>query len=161
VFDLDDTLLDHGALREDAYSALFRLKEANLVLVACTGRPAGWGELLVRQWPIDALVAENGGVGLVREVSGEHVRAEVAIGANEREGRAALKAIADEILRSVPEVALADDNDARWTDVTLDVGEYRRASQHAIRTVCALAEARGAHTIASSVHVHLAWTAVD
>jgi len=42
IFDLDDTLLDHGALTEAAYSALFRMREAGLRLIACTGRPAGW-----------------------------------------------------------------------------------------------------------------------
>ena len=41
IFDLDDTLLDHGALGEAAYSALFRLRASGLRLIACTGRPAG------------------------------------------------------------------------------------------------------------------------
>src|SRR5262249_59883715 len=67
VFDLDDTLLDHGELAEAAYRALFRLREAGLRLVACTGRPAGWGEVLARQWPIDAVVVENGAVAFVVE----------------------------------------------------------------------------------------------
>ena len=59
VFDLDDTLLDHGALSEEAYGALFRLRASGLRLIACTGRPAGWGEILQRQWPVNATVVEN------------------------------------------------------------------------------------------------------
>ena len=55
IFDLDDTVLDHGALTEIAYGALFRLREAGLRLVACTGRPAGWGEVLARQ-PAEAML---------------------------------------------------------------------------------------------------------
>jgi hypothetical protein len=71
IFDLDDTVLDHGALTEAAYGALFRLRETGLALIACTGRPAGWGEVIQRQWPIDATIVENGAVALVREQEGD------------------------------------------------------------------------------------------
>ncbi len=64
LFDLDDTLLDHGRLGEEAYGSLFRLRESGLRLVAVTGRPSGWGEMLVRQWPIDGAVTENGSIAL-------------------------------------------------------------------------------------------------
>ena len=67
LFDLDDTLLDHGRLPEEAYRSLFRLKDAGLRLFAVTGRPAGWGEVLARQWPIDGVVTENGAIGYARE----------------------------------------------------------------------------------------------
>src|SRR6478736_1444803 len=70
AFDLDDTLLDRGKLSEAAYSALFRLKESGLSLVAVTGRPSGWGEVIARQWPIAGAVTENGAVHVVREGKG-------------------------------------------------------------------------------------------
>jgi hypothetical protein len=54
LFDLDDTLLDHGLLSVEAYSALHRLSGAGLRLLAVTGRPAGWGDVLARQWPVAA-----------------------------------------------------------------------------------------------------------
>ena len=47
LFDLDDTLLSHGVLTRAAYDALWDLRDAGLALVAVTGRPSGWGELLV------------------------------------------------------------------------------------------------------------------
>src|SRR5262249_39675959 len=62
LFDLDDTLLDHGQLGEAAYSALFRLREAGLELYVVTGRPLGWVRLLARLFPLDGGVGENGGV---------------------------------------------------------------------------------------------------
>lgn len=43
LFDLDDTLLSHGVLTEEAYSALWLLRRHGLRLVAVTGRPSGWG----------------------------------------------------------------------------------------------------------------------
>ena len=43
LFDLDDTLLDNGAAREAAYSALFRLSESGLVARRGDGSTRGVG----------------------------------------------------------------------------------------------------------------------
>ena len=53
LFDLDDTLLSHGLLTRAAYDALWDLHDAGLRLVAVTGRPCAWGEVLARQWPVE------------------------------------------------------------------------------------------------------------
>ncbi|MFT3774720.1 MAG: HAD-IIB family hydrolase [Minicystis sp.] len=159
VFDLDDTLLDHGALTEEAYRALFRLREAGLHLVACTGRPAGWGEIVQRQWPIDAAVTENGAVAFLAEPGRGGARQVVAIdplGKAERQARRAeLMRLAEEIVARFPAAALADDNDARRADVTLDIGEHRRVPAAEVRAIRAIARDRGLRTFASSIHLHL------
>lgn len=158
VFDLDDTLLDHGALTEGAYGALFRLREAGLRLVACTGRPAGWGEVIQRQWPVDATVTENGAIAHVREGSGAAGRVVTLDGeggAARRARRAELLEVAGELLARCPEAALADDNDLRVTDVTLDIGEHRRVPAAAVQRMRDEARAQGIRTLASSVHLHL------
>ena len=67
LFDLDDTFLDDGKLTETAYGALHRLARAGLRLVAVTGRPAGWGEVMARQRPVDGVVTENGALALYRD----------------------------------------------------------------------------------------------
>src|SRR5262245_34003986 len=85
LFDLDDTCLDHGRLSEVAYSSLFGLLEAVLRWSACTGRPAGWGEVLARQWPIDGAVTENGAVSFYAE--GRSVRRIDSVGESERGAR--------------------------------------------------------------------------
>src|SRR5436190_22644775 len=73
-FDLDDTVLTHGVLEREAYGALWDLHEAGLRLVAVTGRPSGWAEVFVRQWPIDGAVTENGAVHVVRDGNGVALR---------------------------------------------------------------------------------------
>ena len=160
VFDLDDTLLDRGALGEAAYGALFRLRESGLRLVACTGRPSGWGEVLARQWPIDAVVVENGAVAFVVEVGpaarqARRHRRPAAAGRAPGRRRGMLLGLADEILTRFPDACLADDNDARRTDVTLDIGEHRRVDARAIRAMAAMARSRGVRTLVSSLHLHL------
>jgi HAD superfamily hydrolase (TIGR01484 family) len=165
VFDLDDTLLDHGELSEAAYASLFRLREAGLLLVACTGRPAGWAEVILRQWPIDAAIAENGAVARFKEPSTKGAPRLRMIFPGDREAAGArrdeLYALAEELCRRFPDAALADDNAARFTDVALDIGEHRRVAAEQVLAMRAEAERRGVHTLASSVHLHLSFDAAD
>ena len=58
--DIDDTLTTDGVITPDALAALHNLKAAGLAVIAITGRPVGWSEPFVSQWPVDAIVAENG-----------------------------------------------------------------------------------------------------
>jgi HAD superfamily hydrolase (TIGR01484 family) len=160
VFDLDDTLLDHGELFEPAFRALFRLREVGLRLVACTGRPAGWGEVLARQWPIDAVVVENGAIAFLVEPATATTTRRVTIvdplaPIARRARRAILLQLAEEIIARFPEAGMADDNDARRTDVTLDIGEHRRVGPDTIRAISVLARTRGVRTLVSSIHLHL------
>lgn len=172
VFDLDDTVLDHGVLTEVAYGALFRLREAGLRLYACTGRSAGWGEVIARQWPVDAVIAENGAFAFAVDADAKGPRRPVAIGADgpadlaaeieaARARRAPLAALAEELCARFPEAALADDNHARFTDVTLDIGEHRRVAPAEVAAIRAIARGRGVRTFASAVHLHLTYEADD
>jgi HAD superfamily hydrolase (TIGR01484 family) len=165
IFDLDDTLLDHGALTEAAYTALFRMREAGLRLIACTGRPAGWAEVIARQWPIDAAIAENGAVAFVRAPTGEVDRALIprtrAAREERRQRRIELLSLADELIARFPDAALADDNDLRLTDVTIDVGEHRRVKPEDATAMREIARERGVRTLQSSVHLHLSVETAD
>jgi hydroxymethylpyrimidine pyrophosphatase-like HAD family hydrolase len=157
VFDLDDTLLDHGHLTEAAYSALFRMKEAGFRLIGSTGRPYGWADLLGRQWPVDAMVAENGAAALVRTEDGGH-RALLAPCGGRRED---LLALAGDLIERFPSARITEDNGARVADVTIDIGERCRVPAADIQAMHAIARARGIVTVASSVHFHLSWETPD
>src|SRR5689334_9576569 len=65
--DIDDTLTERGALDPRAAQALEALHAAAIPVIAITGRPQGWCEPFARDWPVDAIVAENGAVALFRE----------------------------------------------------------------------------------------------
>src|SRR3569623_803505 len=58
--DIDDTLTDHGRLPAEVHAALRDLQSAGLIVVPVTGRPAGWCDLIARQWYVDGVVGENG-----------------------------------------------------------------------------------------------------
>lgn len=160
VFDLDDTLLDRGELTEPAYRALFRLRDAGLELFACTGRPAGWAEVIARQWPIQGAIAENGAIAFVRE-SGRARRVDACLPEERARRRAALTDIAAGLLDRHRELSLADDNDARSSDVTIDIGEHRTVAPDIVARALHEAQEAGARTFLSSIHLHLSFDPFD
>jgi HAD superfamily hydrolase (TIGR01484 family) len=156
-FDLDDTLLSHGVLTREAYDALWDLHEAGVHLVAVTGRPSGWAEVFVRQWPIDGAVTENGAAHVVRE--GKGVRVEIAPDAGGTRDR--LASLVAAAASAVPSARLADDVHARRTDVTWDIGEREELAPGDVEALARLVLAHGARTTRSSVHLHATFAVDD
>ena len=160
LFDLDDTLLSHGVLTRDAYDSLWRLREAGMRLIAVTGRPAGWGELLVRQWPIDAAVTENGVIALVRE--GRTIeRIDPCTTGERRSRRMRLASLVERVKERVPEVRLADDVDARLSDIAWDIGERVHLPASRVERLAECVLDAGARTTRSSVHLHATYDGGD
>ncbi|MGD0523533.1 MAG: hypothetical protein ABSE49_00240 [Polyangiaceae bacterium] len=160
LFDLDDTFLSHGVLTRVAYDALWSLHDAKLKLVAVTGRPSGWGEVLARQWPVEGCVTENGAVHLVREGTGI-ARRDAVDEATRRGRRVRLARLVERVREVVPEARLTDDVDARRSDVTWDIGERMKLPPDRVRLVAQAIEAAGAHWLQSSVHLHATFDADD
>ena len=160
LFDLDDTLLDHSQLSEAAYSALFRLREAGFECYAVTGRPAGWAEVIVSQWPIQGAVAENGAIAFHKDEHGLHTKDPLST--LERSSRQrALARLCAEIAAEFPDLVPADDVSLRRTDFTYDIGEHQRVAKDRVALVRRFAEARGAATLGSSVHLHVSFDRCD
>jgi HAD superfamily hydrolase (TIGR01484 family) len=160
LFDLDDTFLAHGVLTESAYGALHRLAEAGLALLVVTGRPAGWGELIARQWPVAGVVTENGAIGVFRE--GRTVeRLDTASADDRQRRRARVTALVNELRAELPELVPADDVAARISDFTFDIGEGQRAPRELVERAAELARSRGARVTRSSVHLHVSYDRDD
>lgn len=159
LFDLDDTVLTHGVLTREAYDAIWSLHEAGLKLVAVTGRPSGWAEVLVRQWPIDGAVTENGAVFVVRE---DGVRVLLDGPPDEVAARRArLDALVATVKEELPTVRLADDVDGRRSDTAWDIAERVKVPEELIARLAELAHAAGARTTRSSVHFHASFERDD
>lgn len=58
--DLDDTLTIKGQVPSETYAAVERARNAGIPVIVVTGRPAGWCDLIARQWPVDGVIGENG-----------------------------------------------------------------------------------------------------
>lgn len=160
LFDLDDTLLCDGQLSLEAYESLFLLRQTGLRLIALTGRPAAWADVIARQWPVEAAIAENGAIAFRR--SAGRVECFDRLNPDERQNRSeALALLAAQAHARFPELVAADDVAGRVTDYTFDIGEHESVSEELVLEAKALAVEAGARTTRSSVHLHFTFDHAD
>jgi len=161
--DIDDTLTDHGRLPAASYDAMERLRAAGLIVIPVTGRPAGWCDLIARQWPVDGVVGENGAF-YFRHLDDERRMARVyAIDAATRAAdRARLQVIRAEVLAEVPGAAVASDQAYREADLAIDFCEdVTPLPPEAIDRILAVFARHGATAKVSSIHVNGWYGAYD
>ncbi len=161
--DIDDTLTRDGAIEPAALQALHDLAAAGVPVVAITGRPAGWSEPFAMAWPVDAIVAENGAVALMRQSGALHI--EYAQDEPTRRRNAEhLRQVAARIVRDLPGAQLAQDSAGRLTDIAIDHSEFTQLPEATIADVVALMRSAGMTATVSSIHVngwfgqHSKWT---
>ena len=143
----------HGRLEPQALDAMFRLHEAGLALVAVTGRPLGWADVLVRLLPVRLAVGENG-AGWVWLDSAVRREGYFASAAERDESARLLARIRDRVARDMPDVRVAQDQRARRCDLAFDIGETVQLAPDRIEQLTQLIEAEGARSAVSSVHAH-------
>ena len=152
--DIDDTLTDEGQLTSEAYSSLWKLAESQIFIVPVTGRPAGWCELIARQWPVAGVVGENGGF-YFRYHQREMKRHFVFDEATRLQNQKKLTAIQKEVLQKVPGAAVASDQFCRLMDLAIDFCEdVEPLPETAIQKIVKIFEAHGAQAKVSSIHVN-------
>ena len=151
--DIDDTLTSAGAITPDALDALAMLRAAGIPVFAVTGRPMGWSEAFAREWPLHAIVAENGAVALFRD--GGHLRIEYEQSQSTRaRNTLRLNEVAARLLREVPGAALAQDSAGRVTDIAVDHSEFAHLAPAQIEQVVNLMRSQGMTATVSSIHIN-------
>ena len=152
--DIDDTLTTEGAITPDALDALHRLRAAGLPVFAITGRPAGWSEGFALEWPVDAIVAENGAVALWRGANGDLCRDHLQDSATRAANFERLQAVAQRVLRELPAARLATDSAGRETDIAIDHSEFAHLGAADIERVVQLMKGEGLNATVSSIHIN-------
>ena len=152
--DIDDTLTTEGAITPEALQALADLKAAGLHVVPITGRPVGWSEPFAQSWPVDAIVAENGAVGLTHSPAhGLRKRYQQDL-ATRSANFTRMQAVLTEIERSVPGAQRSQDSTGRETDIAIDHSEFTQLPQNAIDDVVRLMRSAGMTATVSSIHIN-------
>ncbi len=156
--DIDDTVTTAGKLTALAYGAMERLRAAGLLVVAVTGRPAGWCDHIARMWPVDAVVGENGAFYFRYDPdAGRLLKRYLLEEAERAENRRRLAALRARVLEAVPGAAIASDQSYRDSDLAIDVCEDVAPLAAAdIDRIIELCRQAGATAKLSSVHVN-AW----
>ncbi len=165
--DIDDTLTTDGHITTDALEALAQLKAAGLAVIAITGRPVGWCESFAATWPVDAIVAENGAVALVRSKSlkenGPQPSSDVRVplsklyqqtAGTRATNQARMQQIGARVMFEVPGAFVTRDSAGRETDLAFDYHEHARLPAATVQRVVDLLHGFGMHTTVSSIHIH-------
>ncbi len=152
LFDIDDTITTGGKLPAVAYSALWRAHEEGLKVVPITGRPAGWCDMIARQWPVDGVVGENGALAFWEEGGIlKHLFHKEAVANDSAE----LLTIKERVLSEVNHSRLAKDQFSRLFDLAFDFAEEEpRLALKEAQRIKAICEALGAKAKISSIHVN-------
>jgi HAD superfamily hydrolase (TIGR01484 family) len=156
--DIDDTLTEDGRLPALAYAAMESLARAGLSVVPVTGRPAGWCDAIARQWPVAAVVGENGALWYAEDRAARRmIRWQAQNEPSRLANRDRLMALAGEAMAAVPGTRLASDQPFRLFDAAVDFAEDAGPLplEEAAR-IAAVFEAGGAQAKVSSIHVN-AW----
>ena len=154
VFDVDDTVTRDGRLERAAFEAMWDLAEAGVHLVAVTGRPLGWADVIARQWPIELAIAENG-AGWVWCEDGRTREGYFCTPEERRAQAEGLERVRRRVREEMPGVALAGDQGGRRCDLAFDVGEEQTLTAPEVERLVALIEREGMRCPVSSVHAHV------
>jgi hydroxymethylpyrimidine pyrophosphatase-like HAD family hydrolase len=150
-------------------------------VIPVTGRPAGWCDLIAREWPVDGVVGENGALVFWEELPKKPMgkpaekpaqgqtkgQAEEQVNGKPvlrqefhpnviRNDHPVLVRIKEKALAEVPGLRLARDQFARMFDIALDFAEEEPVLPlEAAEKVRAIAAGEGAMAKISSIHVNV------
>jgi HAD superfamily hydrolase (TIGR01484 family) len=155
LFDVDETFTTHGLLHAETYASLFALRDAGITAIPVTGRPSGWGNVMLSTWPIRACVTENGGVISWKDADGVARQNVIHV-----EHRGAgyieeLRALGERIVAQFPMVRVSADQPYRLTDLAIDYAEQSRdVPESGVQAIVAIMQDAGYQTAVSSIHIH-------
>ena len=152
--DIDDTLTNNGRLQKEAFASLWKLHESGIQVIPVTGRPAGWCELIARQWPVAGVIGENGGLYFTNKKG--QMKKYLALDSQARQkSHLKLQQIEEEVLRQVPGAAVASDQFSRLMDLAIDFCEdVPPLSSEEVHQIVEVFEKHGATAKVSSIHVN-------
>jgi HAD superfamily hydrolase (TIGR01484 family) len=155
LFDVDETFTTHGLLHPETYASLFALRDAGITAIPVTGRPSGWGNVMLSTWPIKACVTENGGVISWKDSVGI-ARLQIIHEAHRGEGYIEkLRELGAAIAARFPQVRVSADQPYRLTDLAIDYGEQSHGvDDKTVTEIVDWMQAEGYQTAVSSIHIH-------
>lgn len=156
LFDVDETFTTHGLLHADTYATLFALRDAGITAVPVTGRPSGWGNVMLSTWPILACVTENGGVISWKDAASGRALQRVIHEEHRGDGYIdRLRDLGARIAAQFPQVRVSADQPYRLTDLAIDYAEQvPRAPDEVVAAIVAMKRDAGYLTAVSSIHIH-------
>lgn len=119
--DIDGTLTSHGRFPAGVIASLYALQSRGFKLCLVTGRPSGWVQGLATYLPVDAAIAENGGViflGAETEPLIRDARTGNYVATDDEQRRESLRQMFLQLRSVRPQLRVTEDNHYRLSDFT-------------------------------------------
>ena len=152
--DIDDTLTSEGHITEDAVDALETLRQKGVPVIPITGRPVGWSEPFASVWPVNAIVAENGAVALIRQTNGMLDKRYQQDATTRSANYLSMQQVLVQIESDVPGARRATDSPGRECDIAIDHSEFTTLPQSAIDHCVQIMRDAGMNATVSSIHIN-------
>lgn len=145
ISDVDDTITNGGRLPSEALTALYSIRDSGRKIILVTGGSAGWSDVYIREWPVEAVIAESGALFLTRSNNDIVYKANPIIDEESQKKR-------NFFLESIPSTILSSDQFARLYDIAIDKSKISEDDKAAIID---RASKMGAFYAESSIHVNI------
>jgi len=153
--DVDDTLTCDGLLPVETFNALYRLQKAGVEVVPVTGASAGWCDCLIKTWPIQHIIGENGALTMEKDSRGIVSTQFVKNEQNRTRDLARLMQIGENLSQRYVEIKLTQDQHFRLTDIAFDIGQTVTVEQSIAEEATQWLVAQGVQARRSSIHINV------
>ncbi len=152
VSDVDDTITKRGKLYPEVLKSLWLLKRKGHMIVLVTGGSSGWADAYIRQWPVDAVIAESGALILAHGQGNKIIYVKnPAIAPDIREKK-------EKLIKCTAGLTFSSDQYARQYDIAYEKAELRDAER---RTLFNYVKAMGGTWRESSIHINVSFGSFD
>ena len=152
--DIDDTLTTEGVVPAEVVQSIAALKAKGLAVIPITGRPVGWSVPFAQEWPVDAIVAENGAVALRRNGAGGLDKLYQQDDDTRVHNFARMQEVLSQIEATVPGANRATDSMGRECDIAVDHSEFTQMPQAQIDQCVQIMRDAGMNATVSSIHIN-------
>lgn len=153
--DVDDTLTWKGRLPHEVFTALVKLQQAGIQVIPVTGASAGWCDCMIRTWPIESIIGENGAYFIDRNSDGGLSYYYAVEEAERLDNWEKLLKLKREALEKFPHAYPTADQPFRLTDIAFDINQDRRVARSDALEIVDFCEAAGMNVKASSIHINV------
>ena len=153
--DVDETLTWEGRLPPEAFSALVALQAAGITVVPVTGACAGWCDCMIRTWPINSIIGENGSFFIDRDEDGKLTHTYAVPETERKSSWQRLQQLQRDVLKKFPEAHETADQSFRKTDIAFDIGQDHKVDRKRAALIQQYCTSSGFTAKMSSIHINV------
>ncbi|MFT7492156.1 MAG: HAD superfamily hydrolase (TIGR01484 family) [Pseudohongiellaceae bacterium] len=157
--DVDDTLTWKGRLPLEAFTALINLQQAGIKVIPVTGASAGWCDCMLRTWPIETIIGENGAFYIDRNSEGRIATHFVIDAVVRASNWRRLQQLKNDAIGKFANAHSTADQPYRLTDIAFDINQDQQIARSDAFEIAKFCEASGMNARVSSIHINV-WCGV-